>query len=103
MGKGLKGLESEVKIYTTKDLAEIFGASDETIRREIKRKRLNCFYVGNEARFTQAHLEDYMNVRNLGKTTRELQLEAEKEQLLEVIKTKDQVIESIKNVLLKSI
>lgn len=91
------------KIYTTKDLAEIFGVSDETVRREIKRKKLNCFYVGNEARFTQFHLEEYTNVRNLGKTSRELELEEEKKQLLEVIKAKDLVIESIKNVLLRNV
>ena len=61
------------KIYTTQDLAEIFYASDATIRNEIKRKKIKLFLCGgNEARFTQVHLEDYMNVRNLGKTTREL-------------------------------
>lgn len=84
------------KIYTTKDLAEIFDVSSATIRREIERERLKCFYVGNEARFTQVHLEEYMNIRDFGMTEREIELVAEKEELLEVIKEKDQVIESIK-------
>lgn len=91
------------KIYTTTDLAKMFDTSSATIRREIERERLKCFYVGNEARFTQVHLEAYMNIRNFGMTEREMELVAEKEQLLEVIKEKDQVIESIKNFILKEV
>lgn len=89
------------KIYTVKELAEIFSVSDVTIRREIERERLRCFYVGNEARFTQVHLEEYMNIKNFGMTQREIELEQEKEGLLQVIKDKDQLIQSIKSFILK--
>lgn len=91
------------KIYKVKEVAEMFNVTPQTIRNEIKRDRLKCFYVGDEARFTMAHLEDYTRVRNLGKTTRELELEKEKEELLEVIKSKDKVIENIKNLILKEV
>lgn len=89
------------KIYTVKDLAKIFGVSDVTIRREIERGKLRCFYVGNEARFTQVHLDEYMNVKNLGMTPREIELEKEKQELLKVIAEKDRVIKKIKNYILR--
>ena len=91
------------KIYTVKDLAKIFGVSDVTIRREIERGKLRCFYVGNEARFTTVHLEEYTNVRNLGKTTREMELEKEIEELKVVIENKNKIIDDIKNLLLKEV
>lgn len=90
-----------METYTTTDLAEIFKVSPATIRKEIERGRLNCFYVGVEARFTQHHIDEYTNVRNFNKTTREIALEAEKERLLEVLKAKDEVLENIKNTLLE--
>lgn len=89
------------KIYTVKELAEIFNVSDVTIRREIDRGKLRCFYVGNEARFTQIHIEEYMNIKNFGMTQKELDLELEKQKLLEVIRDKDKVIANIKNFILK--
>lgn len=91
------------KIYTTKEVANIFQVSDETIRREIKRGNLKCFYVGNEARFTNVHLEEYMCVRDFGMTQRELELEQEKAELLKVIADKDKVISDIRNFILKEI
>lgn len=89
------------KIYTVKEIAEILSVSDETIRREIKRNKLRCFYVGNEARFTQVHLEEYMNIKNFGMTQRELELEQEKEELLQVIAEKDKTLQNIKSFILK--
>ncbi len=89
------------KIYTVKEVAAMFEVSDMTIRREIKRGNLRCFYVGNEARFTMMHLEEYANIKELGKTTREIELEERIEKLKEVIEDKDRLIESIKNILLK--
>lgn len=91
------------KIYTSTELAEILGVTSETIRREIKRNRLKCFYVGNEARFTQVHIEEYMNIKNFGMTEREMELVAEKEKLIEVIAQKDKVIENIKDFILKEV
>lgn len=90
-----------LRIYTVKEVAELFGVSEATIRREVERGKLRCFKVGNESKFTQYHLDEYTNIKNFGKTQRELDLEAEKEQLLEVIKAKDKVIENIKNLILK--
>lgn len=89
------------KIYTTREVAALFGVSDATIRREISRGRLRCFYVGNEARFTMVHLEEYANVKELGKTTREIELEERIEQLETVINEKDKLIDNIKNLILK--
>lgn len=91
------------KIYTVKEVAEMFNVSDATIRREISRGNLRCFYVGNEARFTMIHLEEYANVRELGKTTREIELEQKIEELEILIESKDKLIENIKTVLLKGV
>lgn len=91
------------KIYTVKEVAELFNVSTATILREIKRQNLRCFTVGNESRFTQYHLDEYTNIKDFGKTQREMDLEKEKEELLEVIKAKDQVIENIKNVILREV
>lgn len=93
----------KIKIYTVKEVAEMFNVSDATIRREISRGKLRCFYVGNEARFTMIHLEDYANIRNLGKTTREMELEKEIEELKVVIENKNKIIDDIKNLLLKEV
>lgn len=89
------------KIYTVKEVAELFGVSTATILREVKRGNLRSFTVGNENRFTQYHIDEYTQIKNLGKTQRELDLEREKEELLEVIKAKDEVIDNIKNLILK--
>ena len=91
------------KIYTVKEVAEMFNVSDATIRREISRGNLRCFYVGNEARFAMIHLEEYANVRELGKTTREIELEQKIEELEVLIESKDKLIENIKTVLLKGV
>lgn len=89
------------KIYTVKEVAEMFNVSDATVRREIERGNLRCFKVGNEARFTMVHLEEYANIKELGKTTRELELEKQIEELKMVIESKDKLIDNIKNLLLK--
>lgn len=91
------------KIYTIKEVAKMFHVSEATIRREIERGNLRCFKVGNEARFTTVHLEEYTNVRNLGKTTREMELEKEIEDLKVVIENKNKIIDDIKNLLLKEV
>ena len=92
-----------METYTTSNLADIFKVSSATIRNEIEKGRLKCFKVGNEARFTQFHIDQYTYVRNFNKTTREIALEAENTKLLEDIKVKDQVLESIKNTLLQGV
>ena len=91
------------KIYTVKEVAELFGVSTSTILREVKRENLRCFTVGNESRFTQYHIDEYTNIKNLGKTQKEMDLEEEKEKLLQVIKAKDEVIDNIKNLILKGV
>lgn len=88
-----------MRIFTTRDLANLFQVSPATIRREVERERLRCFYVGNEARFTQQHIDEYTRVVEFGKTTRELELEEEMEKLQEAIKEKEVVIENIKTLL----
>lgn len=91
----------EPKIYTVKQLAKILGVSVVTVRNEIDRGKLPCFRVGNEARFTQHHVDAYMNIKEFGKTQREMDLEKEKEELLEVIKGKNKLIDNIKNLILQ--
>lgn len=93
----------KIKTYTIKEVAKMFHVSEATIRREIERGNLRCFKVGNEARFTPIHLEEYMNVKNLGKTTREIELEKEIEELKVIIENKNKIIEEIKNLLLKEV
>lgn len=91
----------EVKVYTTKEVAEIFNVSEATIRREVERGNLESFKIGVENRFTMYHLEQYANVKELGKTKREMDLEEEKEKLLRTIQEKEKTISDIKNLLLK--
>lgn len=91
------------KIYNTKEVAELFNVSDATIRNEVERGKLGYFKVGNEHRFTQYHIDIYTQIRDLGKSERELQLEEEKRQLLEVIEQKNRVITDIKNMILREI
>ncbi|NLI89774.1 MAG: helix-turn-helix domain-containing protein [Epulopiscium sp.] len=68
-------------IYTTTEVAEMLKVNPATVRNEVKRGSLNCFYVGVEARFTEWHLSEYMVVKDMGKTVRELELEEEIEGL----------------------
>ena len=85
-----------MEVFTTKELATMFDVSGETIRREVERKKLKCFKVGNEARFTQYHIDEYTQIKNLGKTQKELDLEEEKEQLYKIIQEKDKLLDNIK-------
>jgi IS30 family transposase len=97
----LSTLEVINTYYTANDLAGLFQVHVETIRREIKRGKLKCFYVGNEPKFTQQQVDDYTGVLNYGKTSRELQLEKELEELREQLREKDSFIQSIQIGLLK--
>ena len=92
----------KVRIYTTKEVADLFGVSDATIRNEVARERIGYFKVGNENRFTQYHIDEYTQIKNLGRTEREIALEEEKEKLLEVIEGKDLLIRNIKDLLLEA-
>ena len=91
------------KVYTTKEVAELFGVSDATIRNEVERGKLGYFKVGNENRFTQYHIDIYTQIRDLGKSERELKLEEEKRELLEVIEQKNKVISNIKDMILREV
>lgn len=88
-------------IYSTKDLADMFDVTPQTIRNEIQRGKLKCFYAGREPRFTKIHLEEYMNVRAFGKTTREIELEKKIDDLKVIIQDKDKLVNNIKELLLK--
>lgn len=93
----------KVKIYTTKEVANLFNVSDATIRNEVERGNIGHFKVGNENRFTQYHIDEYTQIKNLGKTEREIALEEEREELLEIIEHKDLLIRNIKNLLLQEV
>ena len=47
-------------LLTVKDLAEKFNVSDQTIRREIKEKRLEFVRVRDCIRFTPEAIEEYI-------------------------------------------
>jgi excisionase family DNA binding protein len=91
-----------LKYYETKEVAEMFQVHPETIKREVQRHRLQCFKVGTELRFTQDHIDQYTNVIQFGKTTREIELEQENEQLRLILANKDKTLENIKTELLKA-
>ncbi len=97
----MSGSDIKNTYYTVSDLASMFQVHVETIRREIKRKNLKCFYVGNEPKFTQQQVDDYTGLVNYGKTTRELQLEQEIEELKIQLRDRDNFIQSIQVGLLK--
>lgn len=90
-----------MKYYTTKELAELFQVHPETIKREVQRRNLQCFKVGTELRFSQEQVDEYTNVMNQGKTTREIELEKENAELRETLFKKESAINSIKNEVLK--
>lgn len=90
-----------MKFYTTKDLADMFNVSTATIRREIERKKLRCFYVGNEARFTEQQVRDYAHIIDDGKTEHEVRLEETIQELQQMITEKEEVIRGIKEFLLR--
>lgn len=90
-----------MKYYNADELANMFNVHKETIKREVARNKLRCFKVGTELRFTQEHVDEYTNVVNLGRTTRELELEEELEKLKIVMSRKNSFIEIIKDEIIK--
>jgi len=90
-----------LKYFKTENLAEMFSVHKETIKREVARNNLKCFKVGSELRFTQEHVDEYTNVINNGKTTREIELEEEIEKLNKLIEQRDHFIQLIKNEVIK--
>ena len=92
-----------MRIYTTKELADWFNVSSVTIRREIERGNLKCFYVGNEARITEEQCKEYANIKENGKTDREVELEKIVSELRQKIKEKEDVIIGIKELLLRQV
>lgn len=79
----------------------MFHVHKETIKREIQRNRLKCFKVGSEIRFSQEHVDEYTNVLNSGKTTREIELEKEIGQLNEQLEERNSFIDFVKKELIK--
>lgn len=90
-----------MEIYTTTELAKMLKVSPGTVRSEIKRGQLNCFYVGVEARFTQHHINEYTNIKEFNKTTREFKLEAEIKELRRLLEDKNQTIKDIRDIIFR--
>lgn len=90
-----------MKYYTVDELSQMFAVHPETIKREVRRKNLHCFKVGTELRFTQEHVDSYTNVINQGKTTREIELERELDDIRKQLAEKDGFINKFKVELLK--
>lgn len=91
----------DVRVYSIKEVAKMFEVSQATIRREVERGNLRSFKVGNIDKFTMYHLEEYTNVKKLGKTKREMELEEENKELLQIIEEKNKVIFSIQDLVLR--
>lgn len=89
-----------LKIYTTKELAKLFRVSDMTIRNEVERGKLKGFKIGNENRFTQHQIDEYMKIKDVGKTQTEIELEEEIRRLQQIIEKKNKIISDIKDMLL---
>lgn len=49
-----------MKIYTTKELAEMFQCDSQTIRRYVKDGKLKALKFGRDYKFTQEQLEQFM-------------------------------------------
>jgi len=87
--------------YTVTELAEELKVHPETIKREVNRNKLRHFKVGTELRFKQEHVDEYTNVLRYGKTTKEIELEKEIEELKLLIDEKDNFINVVRTELLK--
>lgn len=92
---------SKVKIYTTQELAETLGCTSATLVNEFNRGNIKGFKVGRDIKFTQYHVDDYLNIKNFGKTQRELELEEEIEQLKQELESKEKLMTNIKDLLLR--
>ncbi|WP_040210282.1 helix-turn-helix domain-containing protein [Clostridium polynesiense] len=90
-----------MKYYKVDGLAELFNVHADTIKREVQRNNLKCFRVGKEIRFTQESIDDYTNVVNNGKTTREVELENKIEELQNQICDMKAALNRIKNEIIK--
>ncbi|KPU42194.1 hypothetical protein OXPF_39730 [Oxobacter pfennigii] len=71
----------DFKYYTAKELAAMFNVTTVTIKKEFERKKLNGFLVGNELRCSQRDVDEYTNFLKYGKTSKEIELEGEVENL----------------------
>jgi hypothetical protein len=79
----------------------MFKVNPATIKREVARGKLNCFKVGTELRFSQAHIDQYSNSINGTKSEREIKLEKTIGELKAKLQERDKCMDLIKNELLK--
>lgn len=80
-----------MKIYTSGEVSKIIGTSTVTVRNEIERGNLIAFKVGTDYRITQERLDQYMGI--------DRSWEKEKEGLRKKLEEKEQLIETIKDLL----
>lgn len=90
-----------MKYYTVLELAEQLKVHPTTIKREVSRNNLGHFKIGTEIRFTQEHVDQYTNVMQFGKTTREIEQEKQIQDLEDALEEKNNFIKLIKNEVLK--
>jgi hypothetical protein len=64
-----------IQCYTIKEVAEMFKSCTKTIKAEFERGKLGGFYLGNELRFRQEHIDEYTKTIQDGKSVRERALE----------------------------
>ena len=90
-----------MKFYTAKEIAELLKVHPTTIIREYQRGNLNGFMVGNELRVIDQEFDDYCKIRERQKTSREIQLENELAAMKMELDKRNEIINMIKNELLK--
>lgn len=87
--------------YTVHDVASMLKVHPETIKREVNRKKLNCFKVGTELRFTQQQIDEYSNTISNAKSLREVELEKTISELKAELDKKEKLINLIKDEVLR--
>lgn len=87
-----------MRAYTIKQVAEFCQVTVATIRKEIDRNRLKCFYVGADPRISEEELARYMDViANNYKTSKEVELEKENAALRDKYNRLVKHVEDFKN------
>jgi len=63
------GIEQLPAHYSEEEVAEYFCVSVDTLRRERKRGEIKCFRVGTKPRYTDKHILDYLNSKEICEKT----------------------------------
>jgi excisionase family DNA binding protein len=65
MGSSLQNLEKRMSALTIGEVAELLRVSDDTLRRQVKRREIPFFRVGMQIRFDPQRLADWLKHREI--------------------------------------